>query len=56
LRSVLDDRQGKAPRKLTGAAPSGVLNDALPDSVTGYRSQFPDVCGNRYESGVILPV
>ena len=43
LRSVFDDRQGKAPRKRTVAAPAGVLNDALPDPVMGYRRQFPNV-------------
>jgi DNA-binding transcriptional LysR family regulator len=43
LRSVFDDWQGKAPRKLTVAAPAGVLNDALPDPVTRYRRQFPNV-------------
>jgi DNA-binding transcriptional LysR family regulator len=43
LRSVFDDRQGKAPRKLTVAAPAGVLNDTLPDPVTRYRRQFPNV-------------
>jgi DNA-binding transcriptional LysR family regulator len=43
LRAVFDDRQGKAPRELTVAAPAGVLNDALPEPVTGYRRQFPNV-------------
>ncbi len=43
LRSVFDDRHGKAPRKLTVAAPAGVLTDALPEPVTVYRRQFPNV-------------
>ena len=43
LRSVFDDRQAKAPRKLTVAAPAGVLNDALPNPVTRYRREFPNV-------------
>lgn len=43
LRSVFDDRQCKAPRKLTVAAPAGVLNDALPDPVMRYRQEFPNV-------------
>ncbi len=43
LRSVFEDRQNKAPRKLTVAAPAGVLSDALPEPVTIFRRKFPNV-------------
>ena len=43
LRSVFEDRQSKAPRKLTVAAPAGVLSDALPEPVTRFRRKFPNV-------------
>jgi DNA-binding transcriptional LysR family regulator len=43
LRSVFEDRQSKAPRKLTVAAPAGVLSDALPEPVTRFRRKFPAV-------------
>ena len=43
LRSVFDDRKGKVPRKLTVAAPAGVLTDALPEPVDRYRRKFPNV-------------
>lgn len=43
LRFVFEDRQGKAPRTITVAAPAGVLNDALPEPVMRYRRRFPNV-------------
>ena len=43
LRSVFADRNSKTPRKLTVAAPAGVLSDALPEPVTRYRRKFPHV-------------
>ncbi|MBI4621735.1 MAG: LysR family transcriptional regulator [Verrucomicrobia bacterium] len=43
LRSMFDDRKGKAPRKLAVAAPAGVLSDAVPGPVTRYRRNFPNV-------------
>jgi DNA-binding transcriptional LysR family regulator len=43
LRAVFEDRQSKVPRKLTVAAPAGVLSDALPEPVTKFRRKFPNV-------------
>jgi DNA-binding transcriptional LysR family regulator len=43
LRAVFADKYSKAPRNLTVAAPAGVLSDALPQPVTEYRRQFPNV-------------
>ena len=43
LRAVFEDRQSKVSRKLTVAAPAGVLSDALPEPVTIFRRKFPNV-------------
>ena len=43
LRSVFDDRLKRVPRKLTVAAPAGVLSDALPGPVARYRREFSHV-------------
>lgn len=43
LRSVFDDRLNRAPRRLTVAAPAGVLSDGLPGPLIRFRRRFPHV-------------
>ncbi len=43
LRAAFADRQNRVPRRLTVAAPAGILSDELPEPIKMYRKQFPDV-------------
>ncbi len=43
LKTAFIDRRNRTPQKLTVAAPADILSDALPETVKGYRKQFPHV-------------
>ena len=43
LRAAFADRRNRVPRRLTVAAPAGILSDELPEPIKLYRKQFPDV-------------